>query len=115
MLSKTCFDLVTFAGDPQQYRDAFLRVLIKQLAFGPPVGMVSKTALTIFFIFCTKFLHQNGSELTKPDFPKKSSSLIIHENVSKMMVFRVSSQNYSKDHLMYCISLFTLICSIETM
>ena len=34
-----------------------------------------------------------------PIFKKKSSSLIIHENVSKMMVFRVSSQNYSKDFL----------------
>ena len=32
---------------------------------------ISKTALTIFFIFGTKFLHQNGSELTKPDFQKK--------------------------------------------
>lgn len=34
----------------------------------------------------------------KPDFQKKKiSSLIIRENVQKTMVFRVSSQNYSKD------------------
>ena len=46
-----------------------------------------KTALTISQLFCMKLGHYKTSKLTKPNFQKKSGSLIIHENVSKMMVF----------------------------
>ena len=46
-----------------------------------------------------KLGHYKGSKLTKPDFPKKSGSADFCKKLLKMMVFRLFSQNYSKDLL----------------
>ena len=46
-----------------------------------------RTAPRIFLIFCTNVPYHKGKKRTRPFFREKSGSLIIHENVSKIMVF----------------------------
>ena len=46
-----------------------------------------RTALRIFLIFCMNVPYHKGKKRTRPFVREKSGSLIIHENVSKIMVF----------------------------
>ena len=51
-----------------------------------------KTALRIFLIFCMNVPYHKGKKLTRPFVREKSGSLIIHENVSKIMVLAIFSE-----------------------
>ena len=54
----------------------------------------SKTALRIFLIFCMNLLYHKGKKRTRPFVRENSGSLIIHEKVSKIMVFGHFFQDY---------------------
>ena len=53
-----------------------------------------RTALRIFLIFCMNVPYHKGKKRTRPFVRENSGSLIIHENVSKIMVFGHFFQDY---------------------
>ena len=57
----------------------------------------SKTALTIFLIFCMKVHHYKGKKLTRRFFRKKSQFFFISNFVSKIEVFAHFLKNGSND------------------
>jgi len=56
-----------------------------------------RTALRIFLIFCMNVPYYKGKKRTRPFVRENSGSLIIHENVSKIMVFGHFFQDYRWD------------------